>query len=207
MAPRLRLSALQRPGRAWAALALLLGLGALVGAAAPAAGLDWQPALAWREPWRWWTAVFVHLSCGHLAANLAGCAVVGAFGAAAGAQVRDTGAWLAAWPLTQLALLAQPALAHYAGLSGVLHAGVAVAALALVLRGRGARRAIGAAVLAGLLVKVASERAWTGALQHWSGWDIAIAPAAHAAGLAAGLVCAALAWTIGRPRPGQTMHR
>ena len=40
-------------------------------------------------------------------------------------------AWALAWPLTHLALLAEPALLRYGGLSGVLRAGAAVAAVAL----------------------------------------------------------------------------
>ena len=111
-------------------------------------------------------------------------------------------AWLAAWPLTQLGLLAQPALLHYGGLSGVLHAGVAVAALHLAWRGGRGERWIGAALLGGLALKVASEAPWGAPLRHPAGWDIAVAPAAHACGLVAGLLYAAvaLAWNTGRRR-------
>ncbi|MBI3369691.1 MAG: hypothetical protein HY021_14955, partial [Burkholderiales bacterium] len=42
--------------------------------------LDWQPALVWREPWRWWTAAWVHWSGLHLAANLVGAALVSMLG-------------------------------------------------------------------------------------------------------------------------------
>jgi rhomboid family GlyGly-CTERM serine protease len=194
-------------GLTWAALATALAIGALIGYTMPADGLDWQPRLAWQQPWRWWTAAFVHLSAGHLAANLAGCAVVAAFGVAAHAGARDAGAWLAAWPLGHVLLIAQPALQHYGGLSGVLHAGVAVVALGLLLRGEGRRRAIGAAVLAGLLVKLTTERPWAGTLQTWPGWDIVVAPGAHVAGTAAGLACALVAWATSSRRPAPTMHQ
>lgn len=167
------------------------------------AALDWQPVLAAAEPWRWWTAAFVHLSSTHLAANLAGCVVLAAFGWTARLPPRWTGAWLAAWPLGHLGLLAVPALGHYAGLSGTLHAGVAVAALGLAWSQAGRRRKIGLAVLAGAALKVLAERPWQGAAQTVTGWDIPVAPAGHAAGLLAGLVCAACVCALTpHPRPG-----
>jgi len=184
------------------AAAGLLGLGALASLAAPAATLDWQPALAGHEPWRAWSAALVHLSAMHLAANLAGTALVGVVGLVAGVPRRSVLAWLVAWPLTQFALLARPDLAHYAGLSGVLHAGVAVVAVHLIAAAHGARRAIGFALLAALLLKVTSETPWAAeALRHPAGWDIAIAPFAHATGLVAGAVVSAVAEAGARWRP------
>jgi rhomboid family GlyGly-CTERM serine protease len=188
------------PRLGWAAFGALLALGALAGWLAPREMLDWQPQKAWTEPWRWWSAAFVHWSGLHLGANLLGCAVVGWFGWAAQAPSRLVWAWFAAWPLTHLALLAQPALAHYGGLSGVLHAGVAACALALAWRGQGRQRWVGAAVLAGLLLKVLLEAPWQGPLRRAPGWDIALAPLAHAAGVACGLLCAAFACRSNRTR-------
>ena len=75
----------------------------------------------------------------------------------------------------------------------MLHAGVAEAALWLVARERGRRQLIGAAILAVLLVKILGESPWGPALQHRAGWDINIAPFAHASGALAGLLCARLA--------------
>jgi rhomboid family GlyGly-CTERM serine protease len=176
--------------RAWLALAAIAAAGSLLAWWLPAAALDWQPARAGSEPWRWLTAAFVHWSPLHLAANLAGAAVLAAFGWAAALPARAALAWALAWPLTHGALLLQPALAHYGGLSGVLHAGVAVGATVLVLDRTGRTRRIGAAVAAGLLLKIVFERPWAGPLSHPPGWDIAIAPLAHAGGAAAGLLCA-----------------
>ncbi len=193
---------MKRPGATWAALAALLAAGSLLAWTLPAALLDWQPALAAREPWRAFTAAFVHWSPLHLAANLSGALVLAALGLAARLPARFTAAWAAAWPLTQLGLLVQPALAHYGGLSGVLHAGVAVAALALVRRETGRRRALGAAIGAGLLIKLLLEEPWGAPLRHGGGWDIATAPLAHATGALAGLLCGAavLAWRRASPR-------
>lgn len=191
---------MSRGARGWAGIAALLALIAIAAMAfATHEAIDWQPARAGNEPWRAWTAAAVHYSRLHLAANLAGALVVGAFGVVADVPGRAALAWLAAWPLTQFGLLARPDLAHYGGLSGVLHAGVAIAALHLVIAGPARRRGIGLAVLAGLLLKLLLETPWGPALVHPSGWDIAVAPFAHASGVVAGLVCGALAFAA-RPR-------
>lgn len=199
---------------------LLASLGVAVwgrpGFGASAADSVLQGPLAWRvdrlagEPWRLWTAAFVHLSGLHLAANVAGGVGVLALGRAARLPAAAAWAWLLAWPLTHLGLLASPSLVAYAGLSGVLHAGVACAALGLILAGSPAasrsdeagrgpalavgrgreRRRLGWAVLAVLGVKVLLERPWAeGGGARWvAGWDIPVAPAAHGSGVLAGVV-------------------
>ena len=179
---------------AWLTVAALLGAVALGGTLLKPESIDWQPLLAWREPWRAFSAVGVHYSTQHLIVNWVGLAVVAAFGVVAQVPARVAWAWLAAWPLTQFGLLLRPDLAHYGGLSGVLHAGVAIATLWLLVAARGRRRWIGAAVGAGLIVKLLLEQPWGPALREGGGWDIAIAPLAHASGAAAGALCALLAW-------------
>lgn len=154
--------------------------------------LDWQPALARAEPWRAWTAVFVHYSDLHLAANLAGSLAVAAWGAVARVPGRSVIAWLIAWPLVQWGLAMQPELRHYGGLSGVLHAGVAVVAVHLACSGSCAQRRIAVAVLAVLVGKLLSETPWAGPLSHPPGWDIAVAPAAHVSGVLAGTIVSVL---------------
>ncbi len=188
--------------RWWAALGALLLAGSALAWPVPSALIDWQPGRALAQPWRWFSAAFVHWSEAHLAANAAGAAVLMALGWAARLPKAATLAWLAAWPLTHLGLLLRPELAHYGGLSGVLHAGVAVAALWLLVQARGARRGVAAAIAAGLLLKLAGERPFGSVLQHPAGWDIALAPIAHATGAIAGFACAAvvLAWHQNRGR-------
>lgn len=178
-------------GRAWLSLAALLALASLAAWWLPAASIDWQPALAASQPWRAWTGAWVHWSTLHLVANLLATAVVGAFGRAARLPAAAAAAWAAAWPLTQAGLLLEPDLAHYGGLSGVLHAGVAVAGLWLLGTTRGGQRAVGAFVTAGLVVKLLAEQPWGPVLRHGGGWDIATAPIAHVSGAVAGLACAA----------------
>ena len=178
--------------RAWVALAALLALAAALASALDPGAIDWQPGLFFQEPWRAVSAAFVHYSALHLAANLAGSALVGALGWFARVPLQSAIAWLIAVPLTQIGLLARADLLHYGGLSGVLHAGVACVAWPLIVHGNGARRMIGALTLAIVAIKVASETPWGPALRHPAGWDIATAPFAHASGLVAGLVAAAL---------------
>jgi len=185
------IQALTKPGRAWGGLAALLGVVALAGWGAPHGALDWQPALTLVQPWRAFSAVGVHYSLLHLLANLAGVAAVGALGISARAPLSAAWAWVAAWPLAQTGLLLEPALLHYGGLSGVLHAGVAVIAVILLWPpSASTRRWVGLALLAGLLVKVLLETPWGAPLRYPAGIDIAVAPLAHASGLAAGLLCA-----------------
>ncbi len=134
---------------AWVMLSALLCLGAVVVTAISAEGggttasaplanaLDWQPALGLREPWRLWTCAWVHWSAAHLLVNAAGAIVVAFVGWRARLPVAAALAWFLAWPATQLAMAAlggdrvAMAMPHYAGLSGVLHAGVVVLGLSL----------------------------------------------------------------------------
>lgn len=167
--------------------------------------LDWQPTLAGQQPWRTVSAAWVHLSTRHLLGNLVGAALVAALGVAGGCGRRAALAWALAWPITHLGLLLQPALLHYGGLSGLMHAGVAIAAWQVLRSNRDGRRWVGGAVLGAMALKLLLEAPWQGGpLRHEPGWDIAIAPLAHSTGALAGLLCA---WACGvgsdasRPRP------
>lgn len=190
MASRLRLSPQPWPAAflALAALSALLFVHDAVRGpgAAWAPGLEWRADHLWRQPWRLLSAAFVHHDLQHLGSNLLGCAVVALFGWAGRLGPRATLAAALAWPLTHVLLLWSPGLARYGGLSGVLHAAVAVAAVALVLHGARRQRVVGAAVWTGLVLKVLLEAPWTGAVQAVPGWDIPIAVGAHAAGLVCG---------------------
>ena len=178
---------------AWLGVALLLAAAALAGWPMPRNVLDWQPALAFTEPWRAVTAVGVHYSGQHLGVNLAGLIVTALFGVVARPPVPIAWAWLAAWPSTQFGLLMKPELLHYGGLSGVLHAGFAVIVAFLLVTGTRAQRWVAAAVLIGGVAKLLNEAPWGPALRHPPGWDIAIAPLAHTTGALAGVLCAVLA--------------
>jgi len=196
--------ALQAPGRAWVLLAVLLVATAL--APLDAARWAWDRALLGAEPWRWLSGALAHWTPQHAAANAAGAAVLGWVGWRAGLPARAAWAWAAAWPLGQALLVLQPELQRVAGLSGWLHAGVAVLSVGLLAHGAGTAtrpaRWLGAAVALGLLLKVALEQPWGPALRHEPLWGaMPVVPWAHAAGALAGAVLGALALLPGRRAP------
>lgn len=162
-----------------------------------------RPDQGWRQPfWSWWTTAWLHGSEPHLWRNLMGCGLLLLLGALSHVNWRDTQAWLIAWPLTHLGMLLEPTLTSYAGLSGVLHAGVAIVALAnLHHPHRPSHRVAGIVLLAWLAGKLFMENPWTHHLVLSTESAINIAPWAHLSGALAG----ALAWTaVHANRPGQS---
>jgi len=183
-----------RPYAAWVGVAAMFAACALAGWLVPQALIDWQPALAFTQPWRLFTPVGVHYSSAHLIGNLAGIALAGVYGIAAMVPARLAWAWLVAWPLTHLALIVRPELLHYGGLSGVVHAGVAAIVVWVLATGRTrAQRVVGALVAIGFVAKLLSESPWGATLRHPEGWDIAVAPLVHTTGALAGALCALVA--------------
>ncbi|WAC74483.1 rhombosortase [Roseateles sp. SL47] len=200
------------PGRTWVLMALGLAACSLLVWGEPEAwqnALVWRPEVAWAQPWRAFTSAWIHWSPQHLVANLAGCAVVGLLGVTARLGHAEALAWALAWPLTQFGLLWEPQLARFGGLSGVLHAGVAVAAVSLLRapRAHGRARVIGLLITIGLIVKVIGEQPLAEPpLRHWDGWNIAIAPLAHLTGALSGALMAVMclggaAWRARRAAP------
>jgi rhomboid family GlyGly-CTERM serine protease len=174
--------------QSWLAFTTFLIVSSLLAWPLNHTNIDWQPTLAFTQPWRACSAAFVHYSPMHLAANLVGALLVAAFGWAAQAPRHMAIAWLIAWPLTQLSLLVQPSLLHYGGLSGVLHAGVVIVCVHLMFAGTPTQRRVGSATLLVVLAKVLLEAPWKGPLTHPAEWDIAVAPMAHASGVVAGVL-------------------
>ncbi len=159
---------------------------------------EWQPGpITVKQAWRWWTAAWVHWSTGHALANVLGLTLVAALGWAARLPLWAATAWLIAWPLTHVGLaLSGPwaeGLLHYRGLSGVLHAGVAVAVVALVLTPCSpAQRRWGCALGLGLVIKLVHEQPWVPGPKLVPGWAVPLAPQGHACGALAGAACALL---------------
>lgn len=182
----------------WLCTCAALMLASLLAWTAERTLLDWQPARAWAEPWRWCSAALVHLSALHLWLNLLAAALVAAYGWAARVNAAVTWAWVASMPFTHLALLAQPQLLHYGGLSGVLHGGVAAVSVWLAVRGNGGERTVGWLMLIGQAVKLLLERSWDAALQTPPELDVAVAPLAHASGSLAGALLTLLALRLTR---------
>lgn len=185
--------------RAWLGVALALATVAVLGHGLPAEAIDWQPGRALAQPWRLVTPVGVHYGASHLAANLAGLALTGVLGVVARPPLGAAIAWLLAWPATQGLLSIEPGLLHYGGLSGVLHAGVAVIATLLVVTGTRAQRVVGAALALGLVAKLGIEAPWGAPLRRIDGWAFPVAPLAHATGAFAGAL-AMLAVLAAAPR-------
>jgi len=183
-----------RPYAAWVGVAALFAACALAGWPVPHELIDWQPSLAFTQPWRAFTPVGVHYSSAHLIGNLAGIALASVYGIAAMVPARLACAWVAAWPLTHLGLLLRPDLLHYGGLSGVVHAGVAAIVVWVLATGRTrAQRWVGALVAIGFIAKLLSESPWGATLRYPVGWDIAVAPLVHTTGAFAGALCALVA--------------
>ncbi len=160
---------------------------------------DWQSALFTAEPWRAFTAAWVHWSTEHGLLNGAALAVLATLGWVARLPPRATLAWIAAWPLTHLSLFATTAPPHYGGLSGTLHAGASVAGVWLAATpGDQPRQAVGWVLLAVLVLKLGRE-SWIGpTLLGLTSPAIVSVPTAHVSGALAGLLCALAALAFSR---------
>lgn len=176
-------------GRAALAAGALVAL-ALLNAAAwgsPALldALRWTPAAA-GQPWRYLSAHLVHLTPLHWAGNMAGLAVVAVFLRAVFGPHLPSWRWALGGALALGVSLHATSLGSYAGLSAWLHGAVAFAAIGLLAGAAGRRRLVGAAVLAGLLVKCLLERPWV-AVADDAFYDMPVAVVAHALGCALGI--------------------
>jgi hypothetical protein len=150
--------------------------------------LDWQGAAAAFQPWRMFTAAWVHWSPSHLAMNLAGAAALALLGWSLALPKTAARAWLLAWPLSHVVSLAASNPAHLGGLSGTLHAGAAVAAVWGLRRGQGRARTIGALLALGLMLKLAWE--WLRGPQPIAGTDAVTWPLIHLTGTLCGAAVA-----------------
>lgn len=186
-------------------MAVALGLPALgVGWTDPAVTTGWPNSwIAYNHwssyashPWRAWTTVWVHLSALHLAANLLGLVLIAALGLKAGVRARSAWAWCLAWPCTNIALLAVHGLDYCVGLSGVLHAGVAVVVVHLLLDTASTRtmtqRLVGGMLGAGLAAKIVLEHPWSVAVVQHPALGLPVVPAAHLSGAICGTTMALL---------------
>lgn len=162
------------------------------------AGDAWAWELTWRadtwlsRPWTLWTTAWVHINTPHLIGNQL---AVGALAAAAWLMRPHAGAslaWLVAWPLLPPMLLWWPQVGYYVGLSGLVHAAVAVLAMHLVLGEMCIPKARrwGWMLLTGLAAKLLIERAWLWPVVWHDAADMSIVQVAHLSGAALGAVLA-----------------
>ena len=108
---------------------------------------------------------------------------------------RCTLAWLLAWPLGQLSLLWWPQIGYAVGLSGLLHAGVAVLAVQLLRRRipiPKAKRWGGLLALV-LLGKLLLERGWAYPVVWDGAHDMSVVQAGHLSAAAWGLLLGLIA--------------
>jgi len=185
-------------GLAWAAVAAALALPAgLIGVVSFDSMLAMHPAQGWAHnpPTCWVSAAWAHASPPHLQANLLGCGLLAVLGWLSDVRGRAALAWLLAWPLTNGLLLLDPRLPAFMGASGVLHAGMAVLAVHLL---RQRRKALGAAVLAGLFIKVGVDLSHGLPTYPHPTLGIHVSPLSHLTGTLAGLFFAGI---LGAARP------
>lgn len=152
--------------------------------------LLWR-ATDWDErPWSLWTSAWVHINTQHLISNQLTVGALAAMVWVLKPGLRASLAWLLTWPVIPLVLPYWPHIGYYAGLSGLIHAAVAVIGVSLVA-GQSqvpmARR-WGLMLLGGLLVKLLFERGW-----HWpvvwsDNLGISVVQAAHLVGAVTGLL-------------------
>lgn len=194
-----------RGSRSWLALCALHGVASMVlwwSQEAAVQALVWRSAEWQQAPWTLWTSAWVHLNTPHLVGNQL---ALGAL-TAAGWWLRPTRtatlAWALSWPLMQMSLVLWPLIGYAVGLSGVLHAGVAVLAVQLLLGGPRALRPWGTLLLAGLLLKLWLEQGWARPVVWDPGNQMSVVQAAHLAGAAWGACFGALGagWSRWRAR-------
>lgn len=189
--------------KAWPGLCLLLGgLSTLLWALDAPGATRIAPLLAWdvarwsAAPWTLWTASLVHLSGSHLLANLLALAALGVLGATLQAPRSAAVALLVAWPLSTASLLLWPAVTGYRGLSGLIHA--AVLALWAHAAINSIAKPLAFALLAGVGLKLATERAWVLPVAFDPDWGFNVVYAAHLSGAVVGAACglagAVLTW-------------
>jgi hypothetical protein len=154
------------PGRDWLLLCTLHGVASMLGWWALESSVQ---GLVWRVDdwpsrwWTWWTTAWVHTNTPQLITNQMALGVLTALAW----RMRPDGwcalAWFLAWPLTYLSVAWWPQVGWVSGLSGVLHAAVAVMAVHLLLQRLPVPqgRRWGVLLALALLGKLLLEQAWS----------------------------------------------
>lgn len=189
--------------RAWVLLCLLHGVASMLlwWAHEPAVqALTWHAGPWLGQPWTWWTSAWVHLGTPHLIGNQLALGALTAAGWWLRTPRSATLAWALCWPLLQVSLGLWPQPDFAVGLSGLLHAGVAVLGLhALIGPAPGRERPWGAVLLGGLLLKLLIEQAWQQPVAWSPDHEMWVLQAAHLVGAAWGVLLGALsAWFSAR---------
>ena len=166
-----------------------------------AVGLYQRDAVRTGQWWRIVTAMWVHLDTWHwLADAMAAAGLILLLARVLRPHV-IVGALVVCGVLVQIALLNQPTVQWYGGLSGALHGLAAWGGLRLLRPSTDAAedrfsRWIGVALCAGVLVKVWLEQSWLSPIAFDPHWGFGVVRIAHAFGAASGL----LIWVLGEWR-------
>ncbi len=197
------MSARLHAARAWGACAGVAGLSAAFSFVPwlHAVGLYQRDAVRAGQWWRVVTAMWVHLDVWHWLADAMAAAGLILLLARVLRLRAIVGALVACGVLVQIALLNQPAVQWYGGLSGALHGLAAWGGLRLLRPPAGAEddrlsRWIGVLLCVGVLVKVWFEQSWLSPIAYDPRWGFGVVRIAHAFGAASGL----LIWVLGEWR-------
>lgn len=169
-----------------------------------AVGLYQRDAVRAGQWWRIVTAMWVHLDTWHWLADAMAAAGIILLLARVLRPQAIVGALVACGVLVQIALLGQPGVQWYGGLSGALHGLAAWGGLRLLKPPAETAedaddrfsRWIGLLLCAGVLVKVWLEQSWLSPIAYDPHWGFGVVRVAHALGAASGL----LIWVLGEWR-------
>ncbi|MDE2202129.1 MAG: rhombosortase [Burkholderiaceae bacterium] len=166
-----------------------------------AVGLYRRDAVHAGQWWRLVTAMWVHLDAWHWLADVMAAAGLILLVARVLRPQVIVGALVACGVLVQIALLSQPAVQWYGGLSGALHGLAAWGGLRMLRPSVEAEddrfsRWIGVLLCVGVLVKVWFEQSWLSPVAYDPRWGFGVVRIAHAFGAASGL----LIWVLGEWR-------
>lgn len=187
----------------WLSLCLLHAVASMLvwWAGAPVAqALTWRADTWAQHPWTLWTTPWVHIHTPHLIGNQLAVGALAAMAWLVRPNAVASVAWLLAWPTATLVLPWWPHIGYAVGLSGLIHAAVAVVAVHLLLCQDPfvpSSRRWGGLLAAGLCAKLALEQGW-----HWpvvwsNSANMSVVQAAHLTGAVAGAVFStvlALVW-------------
>jgi len=142
------------------------------------------------RPWSLWTSAWVHMNTQHLISNQLAVGALTAMAWVLKPGWRASLAWVLVWPVIPLAMPFWPHVGYFAGLSGLIHAAVAVSGVYLVAAQVTVPKARrwGMMLLLGLALKLWLEQAWLHPVVWNEGLGMSVVQCAHLVGVLSGLL-------------------